>query len=1076
MPETPEDLTARMARRDPARSEATLQADVRAFILAAGLNVDANDIADEVQTVAMEAQLGDGSRRRIDVESGTTVIEVKKNLRAGNVLATAEEQLGQYVQTRCQQTGARYLGVLTDGYEWILYVPDAQAAGGIVQAAEPLLIRGSDDAEKLREWLGAVLATVAQVKPTPQAIEARLGSNSPGHHADHASLKVLLDANRTNPTVTLKRELWAKLLRTAFGSGFEDAEHLFLDHTLLVLTAESIAHAVLGFDLSGPNAVSPQHLADGTRFGHAQIRGVVEADFFDWVLEVDGGEQFVRSLASRVAKFRWDQVEHDVLKHLYESVISQATRESLGEYYTPDWLAYKILADEYPDPLRVKVLDASCGSGTFLFHAVRHYLDAAESSGLGVPEAVDGVVRSVYGMDIHPVAVTLARVTYLLAIGTERLRHPKRGPVSIPVYLGDSLQWEQQTNLLSSEEAITVETTGEDLLSAGGGLLFDDNLAFPKSILYDAQRFDAIVSEMADKVLSSAENELAPSKLMDPRRRAREMKAGPSSKVRDLIDPILIRYDVPEEDREMLRATFSTLRQLHLNGRDHIWGYYVRNLIRPLWLSLPENRVDLLVGNPPWLRYSKMTGSMQDRYKRLARERNLLSGPLGASGRDLSTLFVCRAIELYLKVGGSFAFIMPHGTLTRKPHHGFRTGNWQSNSQTVAGLTAQFREAWELVKIKTGFPMVSCVVFGQKARNGAEALPSATKYLTGKFSNHAQTWDAVQGRVTESAGVVVQHDPNNPLPVSPYAKRFRQGALILPRVLVCVLRTDPGPLGAGAGRTSVISRRSNQDKKPWKFLPSIEASVAEDFIFPLLLGETVLPYRMTEPLECVLPIKNRKLLSGSEVEADPGLDPWWSAAETAWESNRSNPNAGPLRERLDYHGQLSAQLVTESTYRVCYTSSGNRIAAAITKDSRAIVEHKLYWASASTIGEARYLEAILNSEVLLERVKPLQTLGLFGERDFDKYVFQVPFPAWDSASRHHQEIATLAERAENVARGVDLTGAKTFQQARNLIDQALASNGVAVELKRSIEHVIPTVEGESVDDLRDALEESSLVV
>ena len=35
------------------------------------------------------------------------------------------------------------------------------------------------------------------------------------------------------------------------------------------------------------------------------------------------------------------------------------------------------------------------------------------------------------------------------------------------------------------------------------------------------------------------------------------------------------------------------------------------------------------------------------------------------------------------------------------------------------------------------------------------------------------------------------------------------------------------------------------------------------------------------------------------------------------------------------------------------------------------------------LNEARYLTAILNSAALLERVKPLQTLGLFGARDFD---------------------------------------------------------------------------------------------
>lgn len=1063
MPELLEDMTARIARREAARSEATLQADIRAFILAAGLNVDSNDIAEESVNVAMEAQLGDGSRRRIDVESGTTVIEVKKNLRVGSVLETAEVQLGQYVSTRCDQTGARYLGVLTDGREWILYVPDPDQSGRMIQAAEPLLINNATDTERLRSWLGAVLSTVEQIKPTPAEIEGRLGAESPAHHADHASLQALFDANRNNPTVVLKRELWGKLLKTAFGSSFEDVEHLFLDHTLLVLTAEAIAHAVIGFELSGPNAVGPRELAEGSRFASSQIHGVVEADFFDWVLEVDGGEQFVRSLAARIGKFRWDQVEHDVLKHLYESVITQQTREALGEYYTPDWLADRVLAKEYDNPLDTKVLDASCGSGTFIFHAVRTYLDAAEAKGMEVGDAVDGVVCHVYGMDIHPVAVTLARVTYLLAIGADRLRHPSRGRITIPVYLGDSLQWEQQSSLLSSEDAITVETTGEDIMSAGGGLLFDDNLVFPLSILSDAQNFDSLVSAMADKVLSSADEELAPGRIT-PQVQGRLRNASPSSKVRDLVDPILSAHNVPEEDRDVLRATFSTLRQLHLNGRNHIWGYYVRNLVRPLWLSMPENRVDVLVGNPPWLRYSKMPGAMQDRYKRLAKERNLLSGALGASARDLSTLFVTRAVELYLKPEGRFGFVMPHGTLTRKPHHGFRTGRWYKNSQTVSGLAARFEESWEFVRIRTGFPMVSCVIFGSKVSSTlASAMPSATRNWKGTFSNHAQTWEKVQDRITISAGKVTQHDPSEPAPVSPYAKRFRQGALILPRMLVCVERVDAGPLGAGAGRVALTSRRSNQDKKPWKFLESLSATVSEAFVFPLLLGETVLPYRMQEPLECVAPIRNRQILAGSVIRSTPDLDSWWAQAEAGWVANRSKTDKTPLHERIDYHGQLSAQLATESPYRVCYTSSGSRLAAAITTDVRALVEHKLYWAPAHTLSEARYLEAILNSPVLLERVKPLQNLGLFGERDFDKYVFMVPFPAWDSANDDHALIASLAKRAEYVAAGVDTSTAVTFQQARKLVDLALEADGVAADLVQAIDKVIPSVDPEAAE-------------
>lgn len=68
------------------------------------------------------------------------------------------------------------------------------------------------------------------------------------------------------------------------------------------------------------------------------------------------------------------------------------------------------------------------------------------------------------------------------------------------------------------------------------------------------------------------------------------------------------------------------------------------------------------------------------------------------------------------------------------------------------------------------------------------------------------------------------------------------------------------------------------------------------------------------------------------------------------------------------------------------------LAAARVSDPAAVIDHKLYWATASTIGEAQYLTAILNSDVLTQLVRPLQARGEHNPRDFDKYIFQLPIP------------------------------------------------------------------------------------
>ncbi len=111
---------------------------------------------------------------------------------------------------------------------------------------------------------------------------------------------------------------------------------------------------------------------------------------------------------------------------------------TLGEYYTPDWLAAKMVNHAIDRPLVEHVLDPACGSGTFLFHAVRVFLREAEESDMNLELRASEVCARVEGMDIHPVAVIIARVTYLLALAP--VLKDRKGGLSIPVYLGDAMQ------------------------------------------------------------------------------------------------------------------------------------------------------------------------------------------------------------------------------------------------------------------------------------------------------------------------------------------------------------------------------------------------------------------------------------------------------------------------------------------------------------------------------------------------------------------------------------------------------------------------------------------------------------
>src|SRR5256885_10073049 len=123
-------------------------------------------------------------------------------------------------------------------------------------------------------------------------------------------------------------------------------------------------------------------------------------------------------------------------------------------------------------------------------------------------------------------------------------------------------------------------------------------------------------------------------------RKASDRQAGsPMPSLRTLFN----RLGIPEAAmQKTIEETFRSMCRLHDEGRDHIWGYYVRNLARPLWLSKPGNQVDMLIGNPPWLAYSHMTPEMQETFRSMSEDRGLWAGAQLAPHQDLSALFVVR--------------------------------------------------------------------------------------------------------------------------------------------------------------------------------------------------------------------------------------------------------------------------------------------------------------------------------------------------------------------------------------------------------------------------------------------------
>jgi hypothetical protein len=949
-------------------------------------------------------------KSRIDALIGRTVFEAKRDLTSE--MRDVERKMPDYLANREAETGEPFVGIASDGRKWVVL---ALEHGALVTIKETTL-----DPEKPGEflaWLDGALALKISLPPDPQTVRIELGADSVAFRAADKALRALWERLKTDRAVSLKRQLWAQLLKIVYGRDVE-SDALWLQHTYLVIVAKCIALAVLGMKED-----DPARLLSGEALASAGVAGAVESDFFDWVVADAEGVKLVRRIMAHVRRFRLAEVESDVLKVLYESLIDREERHKLGEYYTPDWLAAKIVKRAVTTPIEQKVLDPACGSGTFLFHAIRRFLDEAEAGDVAPDRRAFEASQHIAGMDIHPVAVIIARVTYLLALTPVLAK--RAGAIYVPVYLGDAMQLSISEMIGGRELTIRVPPPAAGEGQSGEAVTNGrDQLEFPDTFCRDPGLFDKAIERMrsgSEQGLSRDQIEKALYRLTEQHYRA----------------------DVTREQQLAitdLGKTYATFDRLRREGRDSVWAYVARNLSRPLAFSAGGGWANVVVGNPPWLPLRDMSADLKARFRELAKGCGVYVGGKLATQNDLCALFTARAATLYLRASGRIAFVLPLAVLSRGQFERLQSGSYLTGS-------VQWDEAWTMdSSVQPLFPVPSCVVFGRR-RATSKAMPETVRAYSGALPMRDAP-EALVDRLLEEHKFAVRDDAPKPTQAvfsggSSYREAFRDGATLYPRMLCFVERKSLGRLGPDPSAPLVVSRRNNQEKEPWKLLPNIENQVEAQFLAPTLLGESILPYRIFQSFEAVIPSTETGEVLDAKAALDRGYDKlagWMRKAERLWTDNAETGKT--LSEQLDYFGKLATQFPFPPL-RVVYAKAGTLPAACVLRDSIAVVDHMLYWAPSSSAGEARYLAAILNSETARERIAKYQARGQWGARHFDKVTFNLPIPRYDAKVRLHRDLAGAAERAEAVAAAVTLPEGVKFQRARSLVRAALKEAGIA---------------------------------
>jgi len=949
---------------------------------------------------------------RLDAFYGNLIIEFEKDL--SKTLVEAKEQLKRYASCLWQESMGRripYICIATDGLQFNIYTPKIKNESEKV-TPENVILEESEQINLFKAkplevyfFLDRYIVRKEIRHPTTEEFIKDFGPQSVAFRFVYSELESVWQKVKNKSSYQVVFENWEKYLKIAYGTAVTEKQ-LFIKHTYLASLSKILAWQRLAEKRSSSFKELKEVLA-GDYFKKINIINFLEEDFFSWMVRDEAWlecKESIQKLFNQLLGYNLRELSEDVLKGLYQELVDPQTRHDLGEYYTPDWLAEKIVCKTLKENPKASVLDPACGSGTFLYMAIKY---KAEVLGKGKVSTLDHIVSSVVGIDIHPLAVIVAKTNYLLALGD--LLSKRKSSLVIPVYLADSIK----IPVLNGQRQMYLHEKGKNLPVK----LLEKEAYIPEALFSDRNLYDQAIEEVltyAQVCVKKKENCNLEEFTKFIKRRFPKLRS---------VEAIQTIFHLAE-----------ILKELIEEDRDTIWSFVLKNIYKPIFL---QRKFDLIVGNPPWLSYRYIEkGEYQNFIKKQVKDYWLSrKGRVeNISNMELATLFFVKTLDLYLTPNGEIAFVMPRSIFTADHHHHFREADLQ--------IQFGFKKIWDLENVNPLFNIPSCVVFGQKNTktdyrikcdvlsgkldsknekliNADEKLQIESRKLDLKKRGGRSYWTT-----TEESFFIFSNKP------SPYGKLFKRGADIIPRSFWFVEPKSPR-FGLDTARPYVQTdqRAIKTAKEKFKNV-FLEGNIEKEFLHATLLSTDLVPFGRLPFRLIVLPIEKR--VGGfrmvDQIEAKEkglfDLEKWLSKAEFEWTRLKGEKGekitAGGW---LNYRNKLTNQ--KKSKFKVLYPTSATNLFGVMIDCKKNpgitinglkiltngfVIESTAYYFETDNRNEACYLTAFLNSSILNQALKPLQARGLFGPRHIHKKVWEFPIPRFNPKNLQHQNLVKIGEK------------------------------------------------------------------
>jgi type I restriction-modification system DNA methylase subunit len=135
------------------------------------------------------------------------------------------------------------------------------------------------------------------------------------------------------------------------------------------------------------------------------------ANIFDEIPISDELAYLLNEFIEEVSKFDVSLMNEDIIGKVYERIIPEIDKHLKGQYYTPQWIA-NIISELTIQSANDRILDTSCGSGTFLISAYKKLTEFSVNTHPKIIDQLTGIDINYFPAHLAAFNLIIRNITY----------------------------------------------------------------------------------------------------------------------------------------------------------------------------------------------------------------------------------------------------------------------------------------------------------------------------------------------------------------------------------------------------------------------------------------------------------------------------------------------------------------------------------------------------------------------------------------------------------------------------------------------------------------------------------------